>query len=76
MVHIKTTFVSKTITKSKMGEKKFKEDEGSKSPVKHLKQVEEEKHEKGRFGMKAIRKVLRKLKSIVVKKEMQSMLWV
>ncbi len=76
MAHIKSTFVSKTITASKKGEKKYKEDEGSSSPVKHSKQVEEEKHEKGKFGIKAIRKVLRKLTSNLAKKDMQSMIWV
>ncbi len=76
MAHIKTSFVSKTITASKKSEKKFKEDDGSNSPIKHSKQLEEEKDEKGKFGTKAIRKILRKLKSNVVKKEMQSMIWV
>jgi hypothetical protein len=75
MEQIKSTFVSKTITNSKKGEKKYKEDDGSQSPTKP-KQVEEEKQEKGKFGIKAIRKILRKLKSKLTKKDMQSMLWV
>ncbi len=76
MAQIKSSFVSKTIAASKKGDKNYKEDEGSQSPVKKIKQVEEQKHEKGKFGIKALRKALRKLKSNVTKKEMQSMLWV
>jgi Ca2+-binding EF-hand superfamily protein len=75
MKKIKSDFVSKTIKASQKNEKKYDEDEKNKNPIKTQKPKEEEKVEKGKFGMKALRKVLRKLGVEMTKDEMKVILW-
>jgi hypothetical protein len=77
MKKIKADFVSKTMAVSQKLDKKFQEDEKNKSPQKSPQKVkQEEKVDKGRFGTKALRKILRKLGVEFDKDEMKSMIWV
>jgi hypothetical protein len=75
MKKIKADFISKTMAVSQKNEKKFQEDEKSKSPQKTQK-PKEENVGKGKFGIKSLRKILRKLGVEYNKDEIKSMIWV